>query len=337
MPFSIDPHKNCKNCPYGMCITYIREQSKRMKDRDTQYRLAQKISMACTYESGIPGFCKNNLDSTPLSDLVNKCISNGKLAGKFIEEFIPEHFGSNVEASFSLTSGQIGKVRGDIFEMLSRAILWNTSVLHSGTHRNLCSKELASKFNKSITGEKYAAITLGDNYDLKKLFNDEASREFSKFEEKLNSKGTSFCYSTPDLIVIKCNESIWPTFSKPITDLSIENQHMLSTVKNEIEGKISPEDIVLAAGIKTSIRSDRMYQLLFEANAWKAIWREIYSLKPSKYFSLIGQSYGVDPVKLNSVEFTNLSCESEINKAIDGLVHISTPIDLIDWYSGSIS
>jgi len=332
MPFNVTPSNDCQNCRYGLCVTYIREQSKRMKDRDTQYRLAQKASMACTFESGVPGFELNNLHSTPLTDLANKCIQNGKLAGKFIESNLPHHFGANVEEPFSLTSGQIGKVRGDIFETLTRAILWNSSLLFSGDYKGACNKEITDLLTGLKPNGRYAAITLGDNYDLKKLFNKEASKEFKKFEDHLKKKGTSFCYSTPDLVVIKCNDQIWPKFSKSIDSLSIDNQNMISSIKHEIEGKISPSDVVLAAGVKTSIRSDRMYQLLFEANAWKAIWRKIYDLEPSKYYSLIGQSYGADPIKLNSVEFTSLSSTADESKAIDGLVHFSTPLDLIKWY-----
>ncbi len=335
MPFSANPPTDCKNCQYELCVSYIREQSKRMKDRNTLYRLAQKKIMACTFEDGIPGFNKNNLGLHTLSNLVNTCVRNGIMAGEYIEKEIPAHFGQNVESAFSLTPGQIGKVRGDIFEMLSRAILWNTNLCLSNSYIG----HIESSISDLLTNNKmhrYAAITLGDNYDLKRLFNRDASNEFQKFEQYLASKGTSFCYSTPDLVVIRCNDQIWSNFSHSINDLSIPNQDLLSSARLKIEGKISPDDIVLAAGIKTSIRSDRMYQLLFEANAWKSIWRKIYDLEPSKYYSLIGQSYGADPNKLNSVEFTSISSESGVNKAIDGLVHFSTPRDLITWYVDSI-
>lgn len=337
MPFNINPEKNCATCPHGYCVTYIREQSKRMKDRDTQYRLAQKFSMACTFDNGVPGFEANNLGAIPLSDLVNQCIENGKLAGKFIEDNVPQHYGKNVEEPFSLTSGQIGKVRGDIFETLSRAILWNSSLLISGSYKGEINQSIKDSLSNVRLNGNFAAITLGDNYDLKKLFNKEATKEFERFESHLEKQGTSFCYSTPDLIVIRLPDAILPKFSKPIDKLSVANQDMLSNIRKEIEGYISPSDIVLAAGIKTSIRSDRMYQLLFEANAWKAIWRKIYDIEPSKYFSLIGQSYGADPVKLNSVEFTSLSGNSEASKAIDGLVQFSTPLDLVDWYGRALA
>ena len=326
MPFELNPKQDCLNCEHGKCVSYIREQSKRMKDRDTQYRLAQKSSMACTYDRGIPGISRVFSGSTPLNEYVNKCIGNGVLAGQYIEANEPEHFGE-VEASFSLTSGQIGKVRGDIFETLVRAVLWNSCRFMNKNNR----ASAPNVFSTFDSKEVYGAITLGDNYDLKKLFTPSAAEVFLNFEKELEKNSTSFCYSTPDLIVFKCkDETMANFFSQEVSNLSIANQDLLSTSRSEIEGKLNPEDIVLAAGIKTSIRSDRMYQLLFEANAWKAIWRVIYDIKPSKYYSLIGQSYGADPKKLNSIEFTSLNGQRA--KAIDGLIHISTPDDLINWF-----
>jgi hypothetical protein len=282
--------------------------------------------MACTYDKGIPGFSAMFSGSTPINEYVNKCISNGVLAGQYLEIDEPEHFGE-VETSFSLTSGQIGKVRGDIFETIVRAILWN-----SCRYMNRSNKKAAPKnFSKFDNEDVYGAITLGDNYDLKKLFTPVSADTFLNFERELEKNGTSFCYSTPDLIVFKCKDKAMENFfSREIQNLSISNQELLDTSRSEIEGKLDPEDILLAAGIKTSLRSDRMYQLLFEANAWKAIWRVIYDIEPSKYFSLIGQSYGADPRKLNSIEFTSLN--GQRTKAIDGLVNISTPDDLINWF-----
>ena len=338
MPFDIDTFKDCESCPYGKCVSYIREQSKRMKDRNTQYRLAQKISMASTYDKEIPGFDNRDLGSRKLNELVNQCIENGTIAGKYIEENISSHFGDNVEKPFSLTAGQIGKVRGDIFELLARAILWNSSLCLSNQYHENLPEASKAIFSSHQNSGLYAAITLGDNYDLKRLFHNDARDEFINFEKRLNEKGTSFCYSTPDLIVVKCKDhNMWSHFSAPINNLSIANQDTLSSSRLAIEGILDPSDIVLAAGIKTSIRSDRMYQLLFEANAWKAIWRSVYGTQPSRYYSVIGQSYGADPQKLNSVEFTSLTQDLDsIEKAIDGLVHISTPLDLMEWYATAV-
>lgn len=335
MSFKLNPLNECSKCVHGYCVSYIREQSKRMKDRDTLYRLSQKKSMACTYDQGVPGFSPLSLGFESISELANLCIQNGEIAGKYLEKNHQAHFGSSTEKRFHLTSGQKGKVRGDIFEMLTRAILWNASALFAGQYTGTIDKSIKA-LARNVPEAKYAVISLGDNYDLKKLFHPKAADEMAMFQNYLEKRGTSFCYSTPDVIVIKCPDDVWDYFSSPITSLSATEQSRLSEARSYVEGTISPEDVILAAGVKTSIRSDRMYQLLFEANAWKAIWRNIYSLPPSKYYSLIGQSYGADPIKLNSVEFTSLSSELGCERAIDGMVQFSSPNELVEWYSKAL-
>lgn len=337
MPYNLQPHYSCISCPHGGCISYIRELSKKMKDRDTLYRLSQKAIMACTFDDSLPGFTSEVDINTTFNDIVNKCILNGITSGNYLQDNIPGYFG-DVEAQFGLTSGQTAKVRGDIFEFLIRAILWNSSLCKSGQYSGIYPVNTQNIFRGNINNSNYIAITLGDNYDLKKLFTPEAAKEFSSFERHLKEKGTSFCYSTPDLVVIKCHDTnVWGYYNKPINNLSSINQSIVNNARSFIEGTVSPEDIVLAAGIKTSIRSDRMYQLLFEANAWKTIWRTIYKIQPSKYFGLIGSHYGADPNKLNSVKFSSISNGdlTYSEKAIDGLVPISTPEELMRWYSNA--
>lgn len=337
MPYNLLPHYNCISCPHGGCISYIRELSRKMKDRDTLYRLSQKAIMACAFDNYIPGFTTEIDINTTFEDIVNRCIQNGIIAGNFLQDNNPNYFGI-VEAPFRLTSGQTAKVRGDIFEFLIRAILWNASLCKSGKYTGNYPLNTQEIFRWNIKKSNYIAITLGDNYDLKKLFTPDAAREFSNFEKHLKQRGTSFCYSTPDLVVIKCNnDNLWDYYNMPINNLLIENQTIVNNARGFIEGTISPEDIVLAAGIKTSIRSDRMYQLLFEANAWKTIWRTVYQIQPSKYFGLIGSHYGADPNKLNSVEFSSVinGHLDYAEKAIDGLVPISTPAELMKWYSNA--
>ncbi|WP_191923847.1 Cfr10I/Bse634I family restriction endonuclease [Pantoea agglomerans] len=337
MPYNLQPQYDCISCPHGGCISYIRELSKKMKDRDTLYRLSQKAIMACSFDNYLPGFTTEISINTTFNDIVNQCINNGLAAGFFLQNNHPNYFGVT-EASFGLTSGQTAKVRGDIFEFLIRAILWNSSLCKSGLYTGNYPYDTQDIFYGNMKHSNYIAITLGDNYDLKKLFTPEAAKEFSNFENYLSNRGTSFCYSTPDLVVIKCNDNnIWNNYIKPINNLSIPNQNIVNHARALIEGTVSPEDIVLAAGIKTSIRSDRMYQLLFEANAWKTIWRTVYMIPPSKYFGLIGSHYGADPNKLNSVEFSSVNAGNLDNaeKAIDGLVPISTPAELMRWYSNA--
>ena len=94
--------------------------------------------------------------------------------------------------------------------------------------------------------------------------------------------------------------------------------------------------MVLALAIKTSIRSDRMYQFLFEANAWKFVWHRAFRIEPSRFYCVVTGTYGTNPDKLNSVDFSSVSKKQGASKAIDGMTKLTSPFDLIDWFTGVI-
>lgn len=338
MPFSITPSVDCESCPHGYCVENIRTQSRRMKDRDTHYRLQQNRSMACTFEAGVPGFCEEHSPDIPFMSLTEKCVSNAEEAGRYIEAVKPEVFGEDIEASFFLTPGQRGKVKGDVFESLCRAVLWNCCCYVNGTFNGYVDPRIADLLSRVQVQHPISAITLGDNYALSELFSQEFSQRFLEFERSLADRGTSLCYSTPDLIVFYVkDDALTSLLTSPIGSLTESSLRTLSNVKGTVAGRLSPSDVLLASGLKTSIRSDRMYQFLFEANAWKAIWRKVYGLEPSKYYSVMLGHYGANPEKLKSVEFTSIGENTdEVEKAIDGFVSIKTPLDLVTWFVGAV-
>lgn len=337
MPFSVSSRSGCAKCTLGHCVQYIREQSKGMKDRDTQYRLNQKVGLACTFDQWVPGFSASFMEGRQLDDAINQVVVNALFAGKALEDTKPNHFGK-VEKPFFLTAQQIGKVRGDVFQLLSHAILWNACVagnLSASKRPSFQTPYLPAALSRFSTKAPTVVLTLGDNYDLKKLFAPTAAGVLTAAEAALAVAGTSLCYSTPDLIGVKVplnNPRLIALSQTPINDLGKQSQDFLNSLRNSFEGHLDPGDIVFAAGLKTSIRSDRMYQLLFEANAWKYIWRMVFSAPPSLYFGLITESYGANPQKLEAVEFSNGSINGGVpTRAIDGLVHVRSPGDLVDW------
>jgi len=124
----------------------------------------------------------------------------------------------------------------------------------------------------------------------------------------------------------------WP-LGVPIR-LSEASQSLLVSSRKRLEGKVAASALLFAIGLKTSIRSDRMYQFLFEANAWKFLWRSAFKLKPSRYFSVLSRYYGANPEKLRSVEFASIGAGlGEARPAIDAMVHLASPADLIAWFA----
>lgn len=312
-----------------------------MKDRDTLYRVVQKSGMACCFDSFIPGFSSSDRGQQPLIAYAEQVMVNARAAGLHVEGNDPDFFGS-VEAPFVITPGQSGKVRGDVFEMLCRAILWNcaAAMRESPSLSDHFDFELPPGLSAASDGREYAVLTLGDNYDLKNLLKPTSADRLRQFEEALAERGTSIKYSTPDVVCIDISAHDDETkeyFGNFITDLSSKNQQLLSDARAKLEGHVEPSDIVFAAGVKTSIRSDRMYQFLYEANSWKFLWARAFGLKPSEYFVLTAQTFGADPKKLHSVDFSSLvKGMGEARRAIDGVYHFESPSDLIDWFVAGI-
>lgn len=323
MPFEVTP-RDCTSCSHGYCVSYIREQSKKMKDRDTQYRLAQITAMACTFDSWLPGEEDCPYPGTQaIDDYLERLVANAKVAGATLEAKLPSVFGQT-EKPFFLTEAQIGKVRGDIFEAVCRAILWNCSVRHT------------AKSN----GQQFAVLSLGDNYDLRKLFTKESGKKLTAYMAKLDEQGISLSYSTPDLVVLdisKLPATVRQHFSAPIKNLAAPSQQRMASSREVVEGLVTPSDVVLACGLKTSIRSDRMFQFLFEANAWKFIWRRVFGLPACPYHSLTTQTFGADPARLRSIDFSGLGGADTATRAIDSVTQIASPDDIKRWFGASLA
>ncbi|WP_171122044.1 MULTISPECIES: Cfr10I/Bse634I family restriction endonuclease [unclassified Ruegeria] len=307
-----------------------------MKDRDTLYRIKQIPGMACAFDNQIPGFARAQSPTTPLVQFAEKVISNATSAGQYIEEFDASYFGE-VEAPFQVTAGQTGKVRGDVFEMLCRAVLWNCGALvRGGTSQSKSENFEIPDSLSGLSGQKnLALLTLGDNYDLKKLLRPKSALKLAEFEKGLQKRGTSIKYSTPDIICVDTTSygtEVNDYFDHLIESLNSDNQERLVHARTMIEGKVDPSDIKFAGGIKTSIRSDRMYQFLYEANSWKFLWSRAFRTEPSAYYVLTSQVFGADPKKLSSVDFSSVETGlDQARKAIDGVFHLDTPAALIGW------
>jgi len=162
-----------------------------------------------------------------------------------------------------------------------RALLWNCCAAQNTARR----------------ASPIAVLSLGDNYDLRKLFTPESGQKLDAYTAALAKKDISLSYSTPDLIVLdlaRLPQKARLHFKEPISDLSLASQDRMDSSRKIVEGSVTPGDVILACGLKTSIRSDRMFQFLFEANAWKFIWRRVFSLPACPYYSITSQTFGAD-------------------------------------------
>lgn len=328
MPYNLPPDL-CKQCPYALngCVSYVGDIS--FKDRDTEYRLSQKTITACVFDNWLPGAWNSEAHQhaadadTSWVELLTQLGKNGTIAGH-TRTASRQLF--QIAKGFSLTRAQLAKVQGDVFQLLVGAVLWNACVAHN-------QQQLAS----GQPGPIYAALTLGDNYKLGQLFEPGDARRLKELQDQLALSNTSLAYSTPDFVVVDISRLGPETrlhFNQRLTNLSFSNQDTLANARLGLKGHLNASDIVAAIGLKTSIRSDRMYQLLFEANAWKFIWRAGFGLEPSKYYAVYGGSYGTNPVKLASVDFSSLEkATGHARRAIDGALPTRRPSDLVRQFA----
>lgn len=86
---------------------------------------------------------------------------------------------------------------------------------------------------------------------------------------RLTDHGIELTMSNPDFV---CVADIPPDdiFKSPISDLSIESQQMLTNAYERIKGYCLYNSVKFGIALKTSLRSDRRYQIVYEGSTLKA-------------------------------------------------------------------
>ncbi|MEV0269701.1 Cfr10I/Bse634I family restriction endonuclease [Hamadaea sp. NPDC050747] len=172
---------------------------------------------------------------------------------------------------FIVKSNAEAKVTGDIYEVVTSAILWETAA-----HWNnfMCgngwptSPRYARPSILPSARRQIAVLNLPRRYDWVRLLVPNAREEIGRIREKLAKQSLTMPTSTPDIaIVVLPDESQQDLFWRsPLTNLSRQSQQVLGTAHRRVEGKVEPGEIILAMALKSSLRSDRLYQPLYEAN-----------------------------------------------------------------------
>lgn len=105
------------------------------------------------------------------------------------------------------------------------------------------------------------------------LFDPEASTALdSGLLRRLSIQGIELRMSNPDFV---CISDITPEdmkiFSIPVINLSLESQQKLDTAYKKIKGCCSYSALKFGVALKTSLRSDRRYQVAYEGSILKAL------------------------------------------------------------------
>lgn len=241
------------------CVTDLRNAP--VANRKTKFRLAQSNMFAYTYQDFIPGFSDSVVYNTkPFHELVEQPLNNADEEGVMF-------FGSD----YSIQSNARAKVTGDLFETLSAAVMWN---IVSRWNRYMAENTWAPRSGykkpaaKPALHRQVAVLNLPRNYDWVRLLVPEAVSKIAALRGELSNSQLLLPTSTPDLAIVTLPESaqhdqVWRT---ELPNLSRKSQDVLSSAHRSLEGLIEPGGIILAVAFKKSLRSDRLYQPLYEAN-----------------------------------------------------------------------
>ena len=233
--------------------------------RSTQFRLMQQNMLAYTFDEIVPGWASAGINRMPFKQVVDQAVENARREGQH-----------RFRGDFAVTPSAIAKVTGDIYEVLTSAVLWNAAAYWN---RFMCgdawvkSPRYARPVVAPSPKRQVAVLNLPRRFDWVRLLEPRATASIAKMREDLGLTDLSMPTSTPDLAVIVLPEevrddSLWRT---PLRCLGLESQAMLSNVHKRVHGQVEAGEIILAMALKASLRSDRLYQPLYEANVMQLI------------------------------------------------------------------
>lgn len=248
-----------ENLPEGLrCIDDVRNRP--VRGRNTQFRLLQQNMLAYTFGETLPGWGPPGLNSMRFTEVVNQPILNAREEGAYL-------YG----ADFRVESNAVAKVTGDVYEVLTSAILWDTAAYWN---RYMTGGDWPSspRYARPTIGRsarrQVAVINLPRRYDWVRLLEPEAKAAIQELRDELQLKDLAMPTSTPDIAVVVLPEEVhdqdvWRT---PIGNLTLDSQRVLADAHRALADKVEAGEIILAMALKSSLRSDRLYQPLYEAN-----------------------------------------------------------------------
>jgi hypothetical protein len=178
---------------------------------------------------------------------------------------------------FRLSDQQLAKVDGDIYEMMEAAALWNAaSVWNNFMDTGVWTSSVFTKPANAVATpkRKVAIVKMARGADTTKLLSPAARSEYQAFEKALQTRDMELKLSTPDILGLRIPDPMpagFAPFMHQLPDLTKPSQDILETSWKGIQDTLEGRHFLFAIAVKTSTRSDRLYQALFEANVLKYI------------------------------------------------------------------
>lgn len=243
-----------------------------VRGRGTKFRITQARLIDCAFEDFVPGCAGDPDPDRPFAAYRQQAIGNLITAATLN---FPASGGLPAFTPDELTKQQIGKVDGDIYELLQAAALWNAAAawneyMDTGNWPACTFTAPAGAIPTPL--RRVAVVKLPRGYDSTRLLTPAARAAYEAFQRALDVNGMELRLSSPDIVGLRIPEPIPPAYTRflqPLPDLSAASLAALTGAHAAIEGTIEGRNLLFAIAVKTSTRSDRLYQPLFEANVLK--------------------------------------------------------------------
>ena len=262
MSFRFSAEETRALAPSAMCIEDRRNNP--VHNRKTRFRLMQQNILAYTYPFA-PGFAEPGINTLPFDELISQALLNATLEGQL-------RFGSDFEVNSNATA----KVAGDIFEKVEALVHWNAAArwneyMVSGTWQN--SPRYPRPTTSPDPNRQVVVLNLPRRYDWVRLLTRDRQADVEALRAELLVHDLTMPTSTPDLLVVRTPDHLLSStlFRTELPSMDKKSQLVLDRAYVEVENSVPADAYLLAIAVKRSLRSDRLYQPLYEANVMQLI------------------------------------------------------------------
>lgn len=313
----------CSACQLAGTGCLIDTRNGGIKGRRTEFQMTQRRVMDCAMDQFVPGTDGDPDPSRPFAFYRQQAYRNTKAAGEILWP-----------GAFRLSEQQLAKVDGDVYEMMEAAALWNAAAvwntfMDTGVWTSAVFRQPP---NAVVTPtRKVAIVKMARGADTTKLLSPTARSEYHAFESALQQRGMELKLSTPDILGLRIPDPMpagFLPFLSPLPDLSASSQDRLETAWQGIQGTLEGRQFLFAIAVKTSTRSDRLYQALFEANVLKYILGYVLRGPAIRFHAHLETFANADVAgRYKAASMTSLLAGGVPTKAVDQLYKALNPRD----------
>lgn len=302
-----------------------------VRNRDTRFRLAQQNMLAYTFESALPGWSVSGLNSMPFLEVVQQCTNNALDEGALF-------YGTD----FTIKQQAIAKVTGDVYEILTSGILWDAAARWNRYMNNGEWLSVPRYSRPTVKGNKkrqVAVINLPRRYDWVKLLVPDAQDKIRQMRLRLAEHALTMPTSTPDIAIVVLPEEVWDDeiWSTPIGCLGLPQQALLSKAYERIEGKVEPGEIILAMALKSSLRSDRIYQPLYEANVMQLLLEGHLGAPKVEFEVHVLSTAGTDAGRIYQAATLHSAYSASPHRAVRELYEPANALQIVNRFFGFLN